>query len=523
MSISLTPAQQQAAETVEDYRGLMQEVGDTLWGFAETGLCEYRSAAYLMELYRKNGFNVTGGLAGFPTGFMAEYKSGSGPVVALLCEYDALGGLSTAREGENGHGCGHNLFGAAATATAMLLKTMLQNYGIRGTVRVYGTPGEENYASKAYYVKHGLFDDVSCSVGFHAHDRNEVNFTASSGTIITNYIFRGKPAHAGNCPWEGVSALDAVEIMNVACNYLREHLRPEARVHYIITNGGAVTNVVPDLASSQYSVRAATVQYMDEIARKVDKCADAAALATGCTVEKQFIDKTYNTILLREYAELAQSYLELVGAPDFTEDERETAKKFGDGTGLDMTVAPLPACESSYGGASDEGDVSWVVPHVSIYVANVARGTGGHTLDFTRQVNMSAAYTAMVKQVKATALMLLHIFQSPEEAAALKAAHKLKLNGLKYPKNLKYTLSPRFNPNCEGVTVTDTGITVKLERLILLPKGFGGTVFVENNETPIAVFTKSGTVRLDNPPAKGDSLYIYACGDKKQLIGYYNV
>ncbi|MEG0754590.1 MAG: amidohydrolase, partial [Angelakisella sp.] len=277
MSISLTAAQQQAIAKAKDYKALMQEVGGALWGFAEIGLQEYRSAAYLMELYRENGFVVKGGLAGFPTGFTAEFTQGEGgAVIALLCEYDALGALSTVQKGGNGHGCGHNLFGAAATATAMLMKSVMEEQGVSGTIRVYGTPGEENYAGKAYFVNHGLFDDVSCSVGFHAHDRNKVNYTVSSGTLITNYIFHGKPAHAGNCPWEGVSALDAVEIMNVACNYLREHLRPEARVHYIITHGGDVTNVVPELASSQYSVRAASVPYMEEIAQKVDRCADAA-------------------------------------------------------------------------------------------------------------------------------------------------------------------------------------------------------------------------------------------------------
>lgn len=523
MSISITDAQQQAIDNAKNYKSLMQEVGGAIWGFAEIGLQEYRSAAYLMELYRKNGFSVTGGLAGFPTGFTAEYKNGSGAVIALLCEYDALGALSTVAQGANGHGCGHNLFAAAATSTAMLMKSVMEQQGIHGTVRVYGTPGEENYAAKAYYVNHGLFNDVSCSVGFHAHDHNKVNFTASSGTLITNYTFHGKPAHAGNSPWEGISALDAVEIMNVACNYLREHLRPEARIHYIITHGGDVTNVVPDLASSQYSVRAATVPYMEEIAVKVDRCADAAALATGCTVEKQFVDKTYNTVLLREYAELAQSYLELVGPPDFTKDELEAAKGFGDGSGMHQAILPLPSEEKCYGGASDEGDVSWVVPHVSIYTANMSQNTNGHTLDFTCQANMPAAYTAMVTQVSATAAMLIGLLQSPKQMAMLKSAHKAKMGKLVYPQNAKYTLPPAFNPNCAGVTVKNGSISVNLAELILLPKAFVGTVFVEKDSTPLAVFSRSGTVTPEEPLTPGDSLYIYAVGDKKQLIGYYNI
>lgn len=522
MSISLTAAQQQAIADTEQYKSLMQEVGNTLWGFAEVGLQEYHSAAYLMELYRENGFVVTGGLAGFPTGFMAEYKNGEGAVVALLCEYDALGALSTAQKGANGHGCGHNLFGAAATGTALLLQSVMKQHNLHGTLRVYGTPGEENYASKAYYVNHGLFDDVSCSVGFHAHDRNRVNYTVWSGSLITNYTFHGKPAHAGNNPWDGVSALDAVEIMNVACNYLREHLRPEARVHYIITHGGDVTNVVPELAASQYSVRATSVPYMEEIAAKVDRCADAAALATGCTVEKQFVDKTYNTVLLREYAELAQGYLELVGPPAFTNDQLQAAKAFGDGSGLHTGITPLPSEVNYRGGASDEGDVSWVVPHLSIYAANLAQNTSGHTLEYTCQANMPAAYTAMLTQVQATAAMLVGLLQSPQQVAMLQAAHKAKMGTLAYPKNPNYTLPPAFNPNCAGVTVTGDSIAVELSQLILLPKGFGGTVTVEKDGQQVAAFSQSGTAPLQMPLVKGDSLYIYACDNGKQLIGYYN-
>lgn len=525
MSIKLSAAQQAAFDGAAAMKPLMTEVGGTLWGLAEVGLCEYRSAAYLAELYRSHGFAVRTGIAGFPTGFVAEYGSGS-PVIALLCEYDALPAMSTVDSGANGHGCGHNLFGAAATGCALMLRDIIEKHGIGGTLRVYGTPGEENYASKAYYVHHGLFDDVDCSVGFHAHDENKVNYTVSAGTLIKNYIFHGKPAHAGNYPWLGCSALDAVEIMNVACNYLREHLRPDTRIQYIITKGGDAPNIVPELASSQYVVRAADVPYMDEVAAKVDNCAHAAALATGCSVEIEYVDKTYNTVLLREYAELAQGYLELAGAPQFTPDELETACSYGNGSGLHTQVTPLPAVEDYQGGATDEGDVSWVVPHVSIYVSNVARETTLHTLPSTCQMNLPAAYTAMVTQVKATATMLVGLLAQPDKVASLRAAHTAKLGGHSYAKDPSYTLGAKFNPNCEGITVKGNNITADLDGIILLPQGSAGKLTVTKTDgTAVAELVGSGTVGSAVTLTAGDSLMIYYTvdGGEPYLIGYYNV
>lgn len=524
MNKTLTPAQQQALHNAGSYRPLMEAVGGKIWDFAEIGLQEYHSAAYLIDLFANHGFAVASGLAGFPTGFVAEYTNGAGPVVAVLCEYDALPALSTVTPGASGHGCGHNLFAAAAVGTACLLRDTMEQCGIGGTLRVYGTPGEENFASKAYYVHHGLFDDVDCSVGLHARDENKVGYTVSSGSLIKNYTFHGKAAHAGNYPWLGCSALDAVEIMNVACNFLREHIRPDARLHYIITKGGDVVNVVPDLAASQYSVRSPSVPYMEEVSHKVDNCAQAAALATGCTVETQFVDKTYNLVLVREYAELAQQYLELVGAPKFSPAEQATAAPFGDGTGLHTTVTPLPAVEDCQGGCTDEGDVSWVLPHTSIHMANIAQGTTIHSLAATGQMNLPAAYTGLVCQVQATAAMLLELLQNPTTLAKIKAAHKAKMGGLSYPKNPDYTLGACFNPNCTGITVAGQTITADFAQIILLPKAYDSSVTFEKNGEVIAALNSSGTVAASQPLQAGDALSIYSTNKgKKQLIGYYNV
>ena len=516
--------QQRALELANRYRAVMEQVGRALWAKPEVGLEEYHSAALLLSLFRREGFRVTAGIGGFPTGFVAEFGQG-GPVAAILCEYDALPNLSTATPGDNGHGCGHNLFAAAAVGTALVLRDVLREGQLPGTIRVYGTPGEENYASKAYYVNQGLMDDVDFSVGFHAHDENKVNYTVSAGTLTKNYTFHGKPAHAGNYPWLGNSALDAVELMNVACNYLREHVPTDVRIQYIITKGGDAPNIVPEIAQSQYVVRAARRATMDRVSERVDDCAHAAALATGCTVDIDYVDRTYNTVLLREYAELAQKYLEAVGAPAFTREELENARQYGDGSGLHQEITPLPWAEGYQGGATDEGDVSWIMPHVSIYVANVARNTPGHTLQMTAQGNCSAAYTAMETQVKAVSAMILDLFAHPQTVELLKAAHKKKMGEDRYPKNPAYWPDPKAFLNCQGVEISGQEIAVDFSRLILLPQDFSGRVTVEKEGKVAASFEQSGSAQSQMALGQGDSLSVFATGEdgKQQLIGYWNL
>lgn len=526
-ALQLSTAQQYAFDAVPEYKDQMQETGDTLWRLAEVGLQEYHSAAYLTRLLAAEGFSLRQGLAGFPTGFIAEFSTGAGPVVAVLCEYDALPAMSCTVPGENGHGCGHNLFGTAAVYTALSMRDAMKQHGVSGTVRVYGTPGEENFAGKAYYVHQGLFDDVDCSVGFHCNQSNKVNYTVSAATTVKSYTFHGKPAHAGNYPWLGNSALDAVEIMNVAANYLREHVTPDVRIQYIITKGGDAANIVPELAASQYMVRAASVPYMDDVVARVDNCARAAALATGCTVDIQQLDKTYNTVLLQEYAALAQSYLELVGPPPFSLQELEASKTFGDGSGLRTDIQPLPLVEGYQGGATDEGDVSWVLPHVSIYVSNLAYNTIAHSLEYTQQANMPAAYTAMVTQVQATAAMLVGLLEHPEQVVALKAAHKAKMNGLVYPKNPDYLLPPALNPNCAGILVEGDSIAADYSQIVLLPPNYTGLLHLvlgSLNGPEIATLNASGTVQSSQPLHPGDSLCIFCDAPQgRQLVGYYNL
>ena len=526
MSLILDPVQKEAMAAAPSLRPLMEEVGKAVWEFAEVGLTEYRSAGFVAEVLRREGFAVTTGLCGFPTGFEAVYRNGEGPSIALLCEYDALPALSTVEPGASGHGCGHNLFSAAAVSTGVLVRRMMEKHGIPGTLRIYGTPGEENYASKAYYAKNGLFDRDGCSLGFHAHDCNEVSYKVSAGTLIRNFTFRGKPAHAGNCPWKGSSALDALEIFHVMLNYLREHVTPDVRIQYIITKGGDAPNVVPELARSQEVVRAASVPVMLEVGERQETCAKAAAMATGTTVEVEYVDMTYNTVLLREYAQLAQDCLEAAGAPEFSPEELEYGKQFGDHSGLDTGIAPLPPYEGYQGGATDEGDVSWNIPHTSIYVANLARNTAGHTLEFTRQANSSAAYTAMVAQVKAASALVLELLEHPEKVAALKEAHKKKMAGLTYPHDGAKPDRRAFG-NTPGAVLEGNTLAVDPAALPLLDRrDKGARVSVELEGAVLAAFPAGEAAAVALPEeARGGTVEIYAeyTNAPKQLIGYYNL
>lgn len=527
MAITLNHIQQEAVEGVSRLRPLMERAGRGLWQRPEVGPNEYHSAALLIGLLEEQGFTVRRGICGFPTGFIAEFTKSAPdgstpPVLGLLCEYDALPAMSSVRTGEHGHGCGHNLFAASALGTAAILREMAEKHQIPCTIRVYGTPAEEVYASKGYYAKHGLFDDVDLSVGFHAHDRTQVQYNTSAGTNYFRYTFHGTPAHAGNTPWLGHSALDAVEIMNVAVNYLREHVRLDTRMHYVIKHGGSAPNIVPELAISDYYLRAADMPYLEEVTRRVNTIAQAAAMATGCTVEIQLRDQLYNLVLVRELCQIAQGYLEAVGAPAYTPEELEAAKAYGDGRGLNTHLHPLGDSEGYEGGSTDEGDVSWIVPHTTIWVANVAQGTGGHTLGWTAQMDAPWAYTAAETQVKATAAMLLGLVREPETLARLKQAHARKMEGRQYPRTGE--MPPLFIfDDLPGTRFEDPQrLVVTPEQLVLLRQDRPWELVAEDDQGQALGFGQGEAILLNRPVQPGQVVVVYARypGGLKELLGY---
>jgi aminobenzoyl-glutamate utilization protein B len=309
---------------IDDNQAVFTGISDQIWAAAEIKFQERRSAAVLADALEKAGFTLQRGVADMPTAFIASYGAGK-PVIAILGEYDALPGLSQDRvpyqkplvEGAPGHGCGHNLLGTGSLAAAMAVAQAIQAGDVQGTVRYYGCPAEEGGAGKGYMVKAGLFSDVDLALTWHP---SVINASASINMLAVMqayFRFHGKAAHAAADPYNGRSALDAVELMNVGVNYLREHMIPDARVHYIITKGGGAANVVPDLAESHYLVRAPQMGQVQDLFERVKNIAQGAALMTGTAYEVLFDAGFSNLILNDTIADVLNARMVAIGAPQY--------------------------------------------------------------------------------------------------------------------------------------------------------------------------------------------------------------
>ena len=313
------------------------DLSNQVWDFAELGFKEIRSAELLAQALEADGFTVQRGVADIPTAFVASFGSGK-PVIAILGEYDALPGISQEcvsyqkprQEGGNGHGCGHNLLGVGSLAAAMGVAEAIRAGEAKGTVRFYGCPAEENGAAKTFMVKAGVFNDVDLCLTWHPDSYNGILGINILANIWVTFRFHGKSAHAAADPQNGRSALDAVELMNVGANYLREHLIPEARIHYIISNGGgSAPNVVPPLAKSQYIIRAPLASQVSEIYPRVLDIANGAALMTGTELEVIFKIGMSNLLMNDTITDVFYEKMIAIGAPEFNEDEVKFAEEIG--------------------------------------------------------------------------------------------------------------------------------------------------------------------------------------------------
>ena len=347
---------QWALESIRQQAGTFGALSDTIWEYAELSLKEFRSAQEYARVLAELGFTVQTGLCGMPTAFSGSYGSGR-PIIGILGEFDALSGLSqkaaVARKeelvhGGAGHGCGHNLLGAGALAAAYGIKCYLEKTGGSGTVIFYGTPGEEGGAGKAFMAKEGIFRDLDCALTWHPADSNEVVTGTCNSCIQTLYKFRGTAAHAAGDPEDGRSALDAMELMNVGVQYLREHVKSDARIHYAIVDGGGLSpNVVQPTASVLYMVRSCLVKDALALQERVDKIARGAAMMTETQVEKIFIDGCSNTVPNHTLEQVLQKNFEELGLPDYTAEEEELAAALrltynpAGGEGLKHTLTPL--------------------------------------------------------------------------------------------------------------------------------------------------------------------------------------
>ena len=429
---------QEVYNQVQDLEGLCSDIARTLWNNPEASGNEANASAYLKEILSKEGFTLTD-CPNVPYAFCAEYGSGK-PVLAVLAEYDVLPGLSQkacaakdpVQEGGPGHGCGHNLLGSAAVTAAIGLKRFLEKSGHVGTVRLYGCPEEELLDGKVKMIAEHFFDGCDAALTWHPSDANVAHTKGYLANAAMKFFFSGRSSHAAFAPQLGRSALDAVEIMNVGVNYLREHVVDKTRIHYTTDSGGYAPNIVPASASSWYFVRAPKMSDVRETVRRVELAAQGAATMTETNVE---VKHGYGCCEFKEnqaFADLSYANLIEADGPKYTEEEMAFAAE------LQKTLAPGVAeknqalykmkdgvlfsgvgnrelcrdCEMT--ASSDTGDVSYLMPSGLFTTTCWPIGVSPHTWQAAACAGTSIGEKAALYAAKVLAGTGYDLFTEPE-------------------------------------------------------------------------------------------------------------
>ncbi len=489
------------SEKIENKKGYYAEISNKIWEFAEPRFREYKSSELLQQSLKKEGFSIRANLAGEETAFIAEYGSGK-PVIGFLGEFDALPGLSqkadvlermpaetvsgttnvnefkdkdeqrhAIKSADNcGHGCGHQLIGTGTLASVIALKDFVKEHNLKGTIRYYGCPAEENAGGKAFLVRDGYFNDCDLALCWHPEQGRRACYGSTKANFRVFFTFHGTPAHASMCPELGRSALDAVELMDIGVNYMREHMIDEARIHYAITDtGGDAPNVVQAKAQVLYAIRAPKITQVKELYNRVCNIAKGAALMTETTVEIRQAAAYSNLISNKILADHMNAYLEKIGPITYTEQEYTYARNFQqalseqdkkqlptiarDYFGPKATEAmktpifePI-ACQNLYSDlkySTDVGDVSWIVPTVHLNIPTFAAGTALHSWQAVAQGKSSIAHKGMLYAAKIMALTALDFLQNPELAKEARKELTETLNGETYPNPLPGDLKPEI-------------------------------------------------------------------------------
>ena len=467
---------------VQDRKQAYTAMSDRIWGFAEPRFQEYDSSRLQQEYLKARGFSIRADLAGEETAFIAEYGSGK-PVLAFLGEFDALSSLeqeadSTERRPvpgkTNGHGCGHHLLGTAAVAASDALKTYMESHGLLGTIRYYGCPAEENAGGKAYLVRDGFFNDCDAAITWHPSTTNK---TMMADKYLSNFrvffTFHGISSHAAGAPELGRSALDAVEIMDIGVNYMREHMIDEARVHGAITNpGGIAPNVIPSEAQILYAIRAPKVTQVKKLYERMCYIARGAALITGTTVDIKQVAAYSNVIENDTLEDIMYENMRHFVPIGYTEEELAYARRFQevitelDKEGLKDLISILSGRDKEKkrqmeespmldfvlerhvsfggGGSTDVGDVSWVVPTGKVDINCYAAGTALHSWQAVAQGKAPAAHKGMLTAAKIMACTGAELLEKPELLERIKEDWLEKLDGETYPDPLPKDVKPEI-------------------------------------------------------------------------------
>ena len=472
---------EQIWQIVDEKRDGYIALADQIWGTPELAYGEHHSVAEHIAMLEREGFRITRDVAGIPTAVMGEAGE-EGPVIAILGEYDALPGLSQEAgiaepkpiDGQAGvgHGCGHNLLGSASLLAASAVKDWLKANGLKGRVRYYGCPAEEGGAAKGFMVRAGAFKDVDMAICWHPASFSGVNEPVSLANTRIDFTFVGRAAHAAAAPHLGRSALDAVELMNVGVNYMREHMPSSARVHYAYLDaGGIAPNVVQAKAKVRYLIRAEDLAALTQLVARVRKIADGAALMTETSVSTQVVSAVSNLMGNDPLEKLMDDNFQRLGPPQFDEADRAYAEQIR-ATLSDADIAAafhragvpvqrdLPMCDfivpleargRGGNGSTDVGDVSWVVPTVQARGATCAVGTPFHTWQLTAQGKSPAAHKGLIHVAKVMAGTAIDALQRPEVIESAKADLAARTKATPYVCPLPPDVEPPIAAMSKGV------------------------------------------------------------------------
>jgi aminobenzoyl-glutamate utilization protein B len=424
---NLSPNKKAVLASVEKHQQELIRLSNQIWGFAETAMKETKSSKVLADYAQEQGFKVTRGVAEIPTAFIAEYGSGV-PIIGVLGEFDALPGLSQKAQptkevlnnGAAGHGCGHNMFGAGSLGAALAIKELIAAGKLKGTVRFYGTPAEEDLAGKVYMARAGLFNDLDVCLDWHPDYENKANMQSSQAIADYTITFKGKSAHAAADPWNGRSALDAAELFTTGINFMREHVKPSVRMHYVYKNGGQVPNVIPEEASVWLWIRDSKRSGVTEATERMINVAKGAALMAGVTYEIKLNNGLYELLTNETGAKTLQNNMNIVGPITYTPEELAFADKIMkengmEAKGINGAIKPLEVKrQDPSGGSTDVGDVSYIVPEITLMATTAPYESPWHSWVVVASGGMSIGHKGMLFASKSLGTTMVDLFEKEQ-------------------------------------------------------------------------------------------------------------
>ena len=443
-----------ALDAIAAKREALKELELKIWNTPEIAYLEVEACKWTAEMLKNEGFDVEIGVGGVPTAIKATYGSGH-PVIGLLGEYDALPGMSQKVQTEKeaveagcpGQGCGHNLLGVAHVGAAIGIKAEMIEKKLPGTIIYFGCPGEEQLTGKPFMARGGAFDGIDMCIAWHPSNGDRISIGTQTALNTAKFHFKGRTAHAGGDPHNGRSALDAVELMNVGANYLREHVTSDVRIHYTITEGGTAPNIVPDKACVWYYVRAMRREAVEDVYARLVKVAKGAAMMTETEVEIEFLGGCYNTMANMVLSELVHKNMGAVPQDPWTPEEIQMAREMSEASGqnwenvrraynlgendtLSSTVQPIKFIDQY--GSTDVGDVMHLVPTAMFFTASFPMGAPGHSWQNTASAGSSIGHKGMIYGARILAKTVLDCFENPDIVKAAKEEFDKATAGSKY-------------------------------------------------------------------------------------------